>query len=124
MLKNTATVKVEAGEESETFTVTNKKHTFKTNFKKQVPATYIVIKSDDGVDQVKFDNIILSKKTRTTDTETNVSYKKNVTVSSVSGYNPDCVGSNIVDGDDSTIWISSGWSDQVILLQKRELTLL
>lgn len=110
--KGTATVKVEAGEESETFTVTNKKHTFKTNFKKQVPATYIVIKSDDGVDQVKFDNIILSKKTRTTDTETNVSYKKNVTVSSVSGYNPDCVGSNIVDGDDSTIWISSGWSDQ------------
>lgn len=58
--KGTATVKVEAGEESETFTVTNKKHTFKTNFKKQVPATYIVIKSDDGVDQVKFDNIILS----------------------------------------------------------------
>ena len=110
--KGTATVKVEAGEESETFTVTNKKHTFKTNFKKQVPATYIVIKSDDGVDQVKFDNIILSKKTRTTDTETNVSYKKNVTVSSVSGYNPECVGSNIVDGDDSTIWISSGWSDQ------------
>lgn len=110
--KGTATVKVEAGEESETFTVTNKKHTFKTNFKKQVPATYIIIKSDDGVDQVKFDNIILSKKTRTTDTETNVSYKKNVTVSSVSGYNLDCVGSNIVDGDGSTIWISSGWSDQ------------
>ena len=58
--KGTATVKVEAGEESETFTVTGKNQTFTTNFKKQVPATYIVIKSDNGVDQVKFDNIVLS----------------------------------------------------------------
>ena len=32
--KGTATVKVEAGEESETFTVTGKKQTFTTNFKK------------------------------------------------------------------------------------------
>ena len=59
--KGTATVKVEAGEESETFTVTGKKQTFTTNFKKKVPATYIVIKSDNGVDQVKFDNIVLSR---------------------------------------------------------------
>lgn len=35
--KGTATVKVEAGEESETFTVTGKKQTFTTNFKKKVP---------------------------------------------------------------------------------------
>lgn len=33
--KGTATVKVEAGEESETFTVTGKKQTFTTNFKKK-----------------------------------------------------------------------------------------
>jgi len=110
--KGTATVKVEAGEESETFTVTGKKQTFTTNFKKQVPATYIVIKSDNGVDQVKFDNIVLSKKKRISDTETNISLDKTVTTSSQSDWDPGCVGSNIVDGDETTMWISNGWSNQ------------
>lgn len=110
--KGTATVKVEAGEESETFTVTGKKQTFTTNFKKKVPATYIVIKSDNGVDQVKFDNIVLSKKKRISDTETNISLDKTVTTSSQSDWDPGCVGSNIVDGDETTMWISNGWSNQ------------
>ena len=110
--KGTATVKVEAGEESETFTVTDKNQTFTTNFKKQVPATYIVIKSDNGVDQVKFDNIVLSKKKRISDTETNISLDKTVTTSSQSDWDPGCVGSNIVDGDETTMWISNGWSNQ------------
>lgn len=71
-----------------------------------------MIKSDNGVDQVKFDNIVLSKKKRISDTETNISLDKTVTTSSQSDWDPGCVGSNIVDGDETTMWISNGWSNQ------------
>ena len=108
----TATVKVEAGEESKTFTVTGKRQTFKTNFKKQDPATYFVVKSDNGVDQVKFDNIVLTKKNKTKTTATNLTRDKKVTTSSISIWDSGCIGSNIVDGDEGTIWIANGWSDQ------------
>lgn len=108
----TASIKVEAGEESATFSLTDKMTTYKLNFSQYNPALYFVITSENGADQVRIDNIVLTRKASSKIASTNVTYGKEVTASSVSPWEPNDVGSNIVDGDESTIWISNGWSDQ------------
>lgn len=107
----TASIKVEAGDENKTFDLDSSIKTYKTGFSNNDSAIYFVIDATAGVDKVKIDNIILEKGIKITGQDTNVTRGKDVTTSSVSPWDTECVGSNIVDGDTSSLWISNGWDD-------------
>lgn len=97
----TATVKVIAGSENNTFEIGNSWAEYTTDFSNNEMAVYLVIESSDGISNVKFDDLILED---VDITKQNISQNKSVSTSEDSQY----PAGNGNDGSYDTMWVNNG----------------
>jgi LmbE family N-acetylglucosaminyl deacetylase len=100
-----AIIKIEAGDESKTFSITSYEKVYLTEFEQAAAGVYIVYENGCSPETIKFDNIVL-RRVQSNISSTNVTRGKTATASSYER-NP----SNAVDGDETTLWVADGYTE-------------